>query len=599
MVHYIFWPEHIYEKKANDALCVISILLESGDHMVIDSISDSLFRKQGFNGSILPPYYYIGRKNKSQWTLNIEGFTVIRFVAPELRSMQFLSLEPLLLTLPERRESPYSTKAIDLLFEYKDFQVDGAIFKESINQINLYYNYLVDFERKYPQLCCRALETSTTTKVFDVFYLLPLYKLFHRGVLYLTILTCFLAGQISSLLNNSLFPLLRISVTIRQIDLRCQQICYFPVQYLRINKNRMLSKLLPRVENSKPRINELPCRFYPDYIRFYNTIWLMINDVSFGLILGAICMEHKGYIVKLLKSSIRYCLYDFVKKITINLAANPFGIKLNAELTHFLSDLFTWINEYSFLNVTGRLTTEEMLSKVVHFISNVMSCMGATFGLSLLVDFLTLCSFHVLLFYHIINKLYSWQLNAMTNLYYLFRGKKKNKLRQRIDFNYFELDQLLMGTLLFIIMVYLTPTLLAFYISYTILRLCLIYVEIGLESMITLINHFPLFALLLRVKDPKRLPGGISFDISSDELGSLLLRNNPLKLNMLFKPFNIVLNQVIRNYCSFHTILTIISGKPIIMDRNELYYVLYSSLPEKWVNIQDISSELQETLLSR
>ena len=151
----------------------------------------------------------------------------------------------------------------------------------------------------------------------------------------------------------------------------------------------------------------------------------------------------------------------------------------------------------------------------------------------------------------------------MTNLYYLFRGKKKNKLRDRIDFNYFELDQLLMGTLLFIIMVYLTPTVLAFYISYTCLRLCLIYSEISLESIITLINHFPLFALLLRVKDPKRLPGGVSFDIGHDNNGTfLLLKNNPLKIGMLFKSFNIVLQQVMNNYCSIHTILNIINGNP-------------------------------------
>jgi phosphatidylinositol glycan class Q protein len=31
--------------------------------------------------------------------------------------------------------------------------------------------------------------------------------------------------------------------------------------------------------------------------------------------------------------------------------------------------------------------------------------------------------------------------------------------------------------------------------------------QAGLETILAFINHFPLFALMLRVKDPWRLPG--------------------------------------------------------------------------------------------
>ncbi|KAK5778446.1 hypothetical protein RI543_004111 [Arxiozyma heterogenica] len=484
--------------------------LESGNYLVLDVISGATFRKPGFTGSILPPYYCVARCFGNEWLLVDEKTWVIKYEAPNLKLMQFLSLEPILLTLPERQENcKPSSGGIQKLLDYKKYQVDKARLKSDIDQINLYYKYLSDFKRKF-----------------------------------------------------------------------------------------FLTESLPKVETfNNDNELQLPCQFYPDYIRFYNTIWLIINDISFGLILGALMFENQDYLVNCLHGKIRYCLYDFVKKVTIGLADNPFGIKLNAELTHFLSELFLWIIDFSYLHIIEPLTEVETLSKLINWNSNVMSFVGATFGLSLVVDFLSLCGFHIFLFYHIINKLYAWQLNAMTNLYYLFRGKKKNKLRNRIDFNHFELDQLLMGMLLFIIMVYLTPTILAFYVSYTGLRILLIYAEISFEAVITLINHFPLFALLLRMKDPKRLPGGISFDLKLTTNGSyLFLRNNPLKMGMLFKPFTMVLNRILDNYCSIHTLINIIKGRPIIMDRHKLYQVLYSSLPKEPVNINETFKQIFDTI---
>lgn len=604
MIYYTFWPNHLYLKGSsqdNKELYAISVRLESGDHLVLDVISGTTFRRPGFTESILPPYYCVARCYGNDWILINDETWIIRYEAPNLKYMQFLSLEPILLTLPERQENHESSSdSMQKLVDYEKYQVDKARLKGDIDQINLYYNYLSDFRRKFRQLSFNQKEVKTAA-IWRFIYMLMenrIYFCCFRIYLIMIMFVCFTASQVSKLLNGFMSLFLKISVTIRQIDLRCQQVCYFPVQFLRINKKKVLTETLPEVGTSdNDNESRLPCQFYPDYIRFYNTIWLIINDISFGLILGALMSENQHYLVKCLHKGIRYCLYDFIKKVTVGLAYNPFGIKLNAELTHFLSDLFLWIIDFSYLHIIEPLTEIETLTMLINWNSNIMSFIGATFGLSLIVDFLSLCSLHIFLFYHIINKLYAWQVNAMTNLYYLFRGKKRNKLRNRIDFNHFELDQLLMGMLLFIIMVYLTPTILAFYISYTCLRILLIYVEISFEAVITLINHFPLFALLLRIKDPKRLPGGISFDLKLTTNGSYLcLKNNPLKIAMLFKPFTMVLDRILNNYCSIHTLINIIKGRPIIMDKHKLYHVLYSSLPKEPVNINETFQQLFNTI---
>ena len=53
-------------------------------------------------------------------------------------------------------------------------------------------------------------------------------------------------------------------------------------------------------------------------------------------------------------------------------------------------------------------------------------------------------------------------------------------------------------------------------------RLCIILVHAGLESVLVFLNHFPLFAIMLRIKDPERLPGGLKFRLTQSGQGSVL-----------------------------------------------------------------------------
>lgn len=44
-------------------------------------------------------------------------------------------------------------------------------------------------------------------------------------------------------------------------------------------------------------------------------------------------------------------------------------------------------------------------------------------------------------------------------------------------------------------------------------RLAIILIHAALEAVLAFLNHFPLFSLMLRVKDPDRLPGGLQFSV--------------------------------------------------------------------------------------
>ncbi len=98
-------------------------------------------------------------------------------------------------------------------------------------------------------------------------------------------------------------------------------------------------------------------------------------------------------------------------------------------------------------------------------------------------------------------------------------------LRNRIDSWDYDLDQLLLGTILFTLLAFLYPTVLTYYVLFATVscyphmnaarssplwpqaRLAVIICHAMFDTVTALLNHFPLFALMLRVKDPLRLPG--------------------------------------------------------------------------------------------
>jgi phosphatidylinositol glycan class Q protein len=46
-----------------------------------------------------------------------------------------------------------------------------------------------------------------------------------------------------------------------------------------------------------------------------------------------------------------------------------------------------------------------------------------------------------------------------------------------------------------------------FYLNFALARMAIILLKAVFDTMLSCLNHFPLFALMLRVKDARRLPG--------------------------------------------------------------------------------------------
>ena len=149
-------------------------------------------------------------------------------------------------------------------------------------------------------------------------------------------------------------------------------------------------------------------------------------------------------------------------------------------------------------------------------------------------------------------RLYSLQVYSLASLCRLFRGKKWNVLRQRVDTASFDVDQLFIGTLLFTILLFLLPTTALYYVVFTVvsfscqhitweldnstrpkgddlktskfiagcenarywplqLRLLILSLQGCLHKIVMIVNEIPVYSLLLRVFHWNSVAGLLAF----------------------------------------------------------------------------------------
>lgn len=187
----------------------------------------------------------------------------------------------------------------------------------------------------------RVAESAVTMRNYVMMQLWQLFTVY----LYPTICKCFIivltghrviAEALLLILEFRLRPnsaaLKDVSATAQQIEIRLQQFCYWPMQYVMLRRRKI----------SWSSINTS----HPDYIRFYNSLWLVANDVIIGLAIGSYIIEHADWTASLVNDLLRFYTVDALRESISWLMGWPAGLKLNGELAAFLGDLFLWVIDY-------------------------------------------------------------------------------------------------------------------------------------------------------------------------------------------------------------------------------------------------------------
>ncbi|XP_034567291.1 phosphatidylinositol N-acetylglucosaminyltransferase subunit Q [Notolabrus celidotus] len=214
----------------------------------------------------------------------------------------------------------------------------------------------------------------------------------------------------------------------------------------------------------------------------------------------------------------------------------PAGLKMNRALDQVLGRFFLY-------HIHLWISYIHLMSPFIEGIlwyGGLSACLGLTFALSLLSDMVALLTFHIYCFYVYGARLYCLKIYGLSSLWRLFRGKKWNVLRQRVDSCSYDLDQLFIGTLLFTVLLFLLPTTALYYLVFTLLRLVVVLFQGVLHLSVDFINSFPLFAAGLRICRSYRLAEGVKFRVLCEEPGTalhLMMEINPLKTSTVIQTY--------------------------------------------------------------
>ncbi|XP_022761976.1 uncharacterized protein LOC111307907 isoform X2 [Durio zibethinus] len=185
------------------------------------------------------------------------------------------------------------------------------------------------------------------------------------------------------------------------------------------------------------------------------------------------------------------------------------GFKLNIELAGVLgmislNTIQIWSTLWIFVG--------SLFIYLIKVLATLAILFGLTISAALVIDMIAIATLHVSTLHWLISILYSQQLHTLAALWRLFRGRKWNPLRQRLDSFDYNVKQHVVGSLLFTPLLLLLPTTSVFYIFFTIMKTVISLSCMFIEVIISVIHATPYIKIVLRLIKPRRFPLGIWFE---------------------------------------------------------------------------------------
>lgn len=300
---------------------------------------------------------------------------IIMFDRPQPHRMQYISLDPISLALGDKADKPLPIPGtvdaeeeleeqrnrkrtqelvqkvkLHTIIKHQRTQKELAL-PRIVNQINCSFELQALLQknislvgtrsRRSLSVSERVVESATTMWDFIVTALWQLITVY----IYPIIRRCFIIGLLCHrVVAEVLLMVLEwrakpehaalkdISATAQQVEIRLQQFCYWPMQYITLRKRK--------------DDWESVTTSHPDYIRFYNSLWLVANDVIIGIALGSYIIDNASWVAETISEILSLYSIALLQRTISWLKDYPAGLKLNNELAAFLGDLFLWVIDH-------------------------------------------------------------------------------------------------------------------------------------------------------------------------------------------------------------------------------------------------------------
>lgn len=215
-----------------------------------------------------------------------------------------------------------------------------------------------------------------------------------------------LAKMSLSLTGNAVFAhfeaFAQLSITGRQLTTRCRQVVNMPARF-----HEIVSRTRPIRETSAM------------YTEFYNTVWLIANDIIVGWTIGVLLRDFSAPVARIVMQLLHKYAIDIVIAGLNWLDDWPVGLKLVTPVSKLycgsLSDLaLLWRSAVTYVEPSTEFGIRAL---------SWISCFGGTFCLAVLGDCFALATAHLWLSRQVTSYIYRWELGSLYSLWNLFRGE--------------------------------------------------------------------------------------------------------------------------------------------------------------------------------
>lgn len=235
-------------------------------------------------------------------------------------------------------------------------------------------------------------------------------------------------------------------------------------------------------------------KYYLYQITINNIHQSFLLDMILGLIVTFFLFRDDSVNYEEIISQFVYGFISQLEELIKDLMKMPVGLKLNRPLNTALGYFFLY---HIYLLKTYLYLMGPIYMSIIRIVRSI-GVFGFSFILTFLCDIFSLATIHAYCFYAYAVHIYSFNINSLISLWRLFRGKKWNQLRSRVDSYSYQNDQLLLGCLCFTILIFILPTVLIYYIVFLTVRFLTLGVHLTLKFIVNLVTLFPVYSFILR-----------------------------------------------------------------------------------------------------
>ena len=212
----------------------------------------------------------------------------------------------------------------------------------------------------------------------------------------------------------------------------------------------------------------------------------------------------------------------------------PIGFKLNVPLTLFLGKetraLLTF-RELLLDTISGNVASLFLCPiqhpQILLFIQAIVVLASVALGgsgcVALLMDILRLSTIHLALLSKVFRYVYSMEFYLLGSMWLLFRGKKRNILRNRTDTMEYDSMQLLLGSILFVMTLFLLTTVLVYYTFFSLFDLVARSgASVTLWVLYVCLQDYPFGTIYLRYTHPGMFTAQVLIRERQDTSSTLL-----------------------------------------------------------------------------